>query len=92
MPLADKLASASSAYKDSITRCKLASLVADPDSKLSTKDREALALAIDLTPESDGYIPNSHLALLLRSEGYDISASAVDRHRGNKCSCRRLVK
>ncbi len=90
MPLADKLSSASQTYRQDKTTCKLAALTLDLN--IPKKDREALAQVIDLTENDEGYIPNSTLAVLLKEEGYDISASSVDRHRGNKCSCRRLVK
>ena len=90
MPLADKLSEASEAYRKDKSTCKLIALTLDP--KVPKKDREALAAVIDIPLDADGYIPNSTLAALLKEEGYDISASAVDRHRGNKCSCRRLVK
>lgn len=89
MPLADKLSVASETYLKSKTTCKLIALTLD--TKVPKKDREALAAVIELPMHAEGYIPNSTLAALLREEGYDISTSAVDRHRGNKCSCRRLV-
>lgn len=90
MPLADKLSSASHEYLRDKTTCKLIALTLNPE--IPKKDRDALAAVIDLTENDEGYIPNSTLAVLLKEEGYDISASSVDRHRGNKCSCRRLVK
>lgn len=90
MPLADKLSSASKEYRQAITTCKLVALTID--SSIPKKDREALSEAINLTEHEQGFIPNSKLAKLLKEEGYDISASAVDRHRGGTCSCRRLVK
>lgn len=90
MPLADKLQKASTDHKVAVSTCKLMSLTINP--KIPKKDREALLSIVDLLPDEDGYIPNSRLASLLREEGHDISSSAVDRHRGNRCSCRRLVK
>ena len=90
MPLADKLSAAYETYRKDNTTCKLVALTLDP--KIPKKDRDALAEVIDLPEHAEGYIPNSMLAVLLKEEGYDISASSVDRHRGNKCSCRRLVK
>ena len=90
MPLAAKLSNASVKYTQEISTCKLVALTLNPS--IPKADREALASVINLTPEDIGFIPNSQLASLLRAEGYDISASAVDRHRGGKCSCRRLVK
>lgn len=90
MPLADKLSGASENYRKDKTTCKLVAITLDP--KVPKKDRDALAEVIDLTENQEGFIPNSTLATLLKEEGYDISASSVDRHRGGKCSCRRLVK
>lgn len=90
MPLAEKLQKVSAEHKIAVSTCKLMSLTID--TKIPKKDREALLSIVDLSPDEDGYIPNSRLALLLREEGYDISASAVDRHRGSRCSCQRLVK
>jgi len=37
-------------------------------------------------------VPNIRLAYALREEGYDVSPSAVDRHRRRICACYRLVK
>lgn len=90
MALADKLSQAHEDYQQARTTCKLVALTLDP--KVPKKDRDALSEVIDLTENDEGFIPNSTLASLLKEEGYDISASAVDRHRGNKCSCRRLVR
>jgi Ca2+-binding EF-hand superfamily protein len=91
MPLADKLASASQKYISGLTTCKFAALTSTGN--ISTKDKEALAQVINLTDRNDHrYIPHQTLADLLRSEGYDVSASAISRHRGGNCSCRRLGK
>jgi hypothetical protein len=90
MPLADKLNTASQEYKKNQTTCKLVALTQNQD--VPKKDRDALTEVINLTENDPGYIPNSRLAKLLNEEGYDISASAVDRHRGGKCSCRRIGK
>jgi Ca2+-binding EF-hand superfamily protein len=91
MPLADKLATASQKYKSDLTTCKFAALTSNKE--LSKKDREALAQVVNLTDRDDHrYIPHQTLADLLRGEGYDVSASAISRHRGGNCSCRRLGK
>jgi hypothetical protein len=91
MPLADKLASASKKYMNDLTTCKLVALTSNQE--LSKKDRDALSQVIDLTNREDPrYIPHQTLADLLREEGYDVSASAISRHRGGNCSCRRLGK
>lgn len=90
MPLAEKLQKVSAEHKIAISTCKLMALTINP--KVPKKDREALLSIVDLSPDEDGFIPNVRLASLLREEGYDVSASAIDRHRGSKCSCKRLVK
>jgi hypothetical protein len=90
MPLTDKLLSASDSYTDSISTCKLIAVTRDPS--ISKKDKNALLEAIRLTKNDLNFIPSSRLAVLLREEGYDISPSAVERHRRGACSCRRLVK
>jgi Ca2+-binding EF-hand superfamily protein len=91
MPLADKLTTASQKYMSDLTTCKFAALTSIKD--ISKKDKEALAQVINLTDRNDHrYIPHQTLADLLRSEGYDVSASAISRHRKGNCSCRRLGK
>jgi Ca2+-binding EF-hand superfamily protein len=91
MPLADKLTTASQKYMSDLTTCKFAALTSSKE--LSKKDRDALAQVINLTDRNDHrFIPHQTLADLLRSEGYDVSASAISRHRGGNCSCRRLEK
>jgi hypothetical protein len=91
MPLAEKLATASQKYMSDLTTCKFAALTSDKE--LSKKDRDALAQVINLTDRNDHrFIPHQTLADLLRGEGYDVSASAISRHRGGNCSCRRLEK
>jgi hypothetical protein len=90
MPLAEKLTTASQEYKKNQTTCKLVALTQNKD--IPKRDRDALAEVINLTENDSGFIPNSRLATLLNEEGYDVSASAVDRHRGGTCSCRRIGK
>jgi Ca2+-binding EF-hand superfamily protein len=91
MALAEKLATASQKYMSDLTTCKFAALTSNKE--LSKKDREALNEVISLTDRNDHrFIPHQTLADLLRSEGYDVSPSVISRHRGGKCSCRRLEK
>lgn len=91
MALAEKLATASQKYMSDLTTCKFAALTSNKE--LSKKDKEALDQVINLTDRNDHrYIPHQTLADLLRSEGHDVSASAISRHRKGNCSCRRLGK
>jgi hypothetical protein len=88
MTLADRISAAQDQNKNKYV-CKLMMITKDP--KLSKKDVDALTSVINSTEHSDGHIPNSRLAHALREEGYDISSSAVDRHRGARCACYRLA-
>jgi len=87
MALLDKLSKANSAYKDSFV-CKLMKVTKDPS--LSADDVKALLQIINSQPLDADHVPNSRLAQALREEGYDVSSSAVDRHRRGACSCTRV--
>jgi hypothetical protein len=85
MSLADKLGSASERAKN--LKCKIGALISGD--ALSKKDKENLEAALDVPMSDPGRIPNSTMGALLREEGYDISNSAVDRHRARSCPCYR---
>jgi hypothetical protein len=87
MALAEKIQKANLAYRNNFV-CKLMQVTLDPN--LSKEDIDALTLVINSSPLDLSHVPNSQLAQALREEGYDISASAVDRHRRGACSCNRL--
>jgi hypothetical protein len=72
------------------TVCKLMQVTIDP--KLSKEDVDSIIKVINATPESINYIPNTKLSAVLRQEGYDVSPSAVDRHKNKTCSCYRIGK
>lgn len=86
MALAERIAVAKRKYKNTFV-CKLMSVTLDPE--LSSKDIDALISAVSSDPLSEDHVPSTRLAYALREEGYDISASAVDRHRRGTCSCYR---
>lgn len=87
MALADRLKVANQQYRGTFI-CKLMQVTLDP--RLSKADVAAIVSAINAAPLSPDHIPNKKLAAALREEGFDISASAVDRHRSNSCSCTRV--
>lgn len=88
MALSNKLTEAK--LKANKKLCKLATVLASPE--LSSEDKKSIE-AILATPESNpARVPNTTLGRILREEGYDVSNSAVDRHRRGDCSCNRLVK
>jgi hypothetical protein len=87
MALAAKLQKANKEYLSSFI-CKLMQITLDP--ALSKEDVDAIIAIINSNPLNDNHVPNNKLAIVLREEGYDISSSAVDRHRRGDCSCNRL--
>ena len=88
MSLSDKLNNAS---KASSTRlCKIGAIL--QSESVSKEDRENLKAVLDAPELSQDRIPNVQIGRILREEGYDISNSAVDRHRRRECPCTRMVK
>jgi hypothetical protein len=88
MSLSDKL---SSAKTSSVTKlCKIGNLLVLSD--LSEKDKQNLKEVLETQPSNSSFISNSALGRILREEGYDISNSAVDRHRRGDCPCNRVGK
>lgn len=88
MALAERLMQANSVYQKTFI-CKLMQVTLDP--KLSKDDVDALIGIINSNPGDENHVPNSRLSQALREEGFDVSASAVDRHRRRTCSCTRLI-
>lgn len=87
MALAERLREANNVYKTNFV-CKLMKVTLDPN--ISKEDVEALVKIIGLSLHDEGHVPNTRLAYALREEGYDVSASAVDRHRRGICACNRI--
>ena len=88
MSLSDKL---SSAKTSSIVKlCKIGNLLVL--SNLSEKDKQNLKEVLVTNQSDSSFISNSALGRILREEGYDISNSAVDRHRRGDCPCNRVGK
>ena len=87
MALADKLREANNEYKSNFL-CNLMQITLNE--KLSKADVDAIIAVINSNPLNENHVPNNKLAAVLREEGYDISSSAVDRHRRGECSCTRM--
>lgn len=87
MALADRLRVANEKYQQTFV-CKLMQITQDP--KLTQEDVEAVIAIINSRAGDEGHVPNIRLAHALRDEGYDVSPSAVDRHRTGICACARL--
>jgi hypothetical protein len=88
MSLSDKL---SAATTDTTVRlCKIGNLLTS--STLSEQDKLNLKTVLEVEENNPDRINNSTIGRILREEGYDISNSAVDRHRRGDCPCRRTAK
>jgi hypothetical protein len=87
MALADRLKTAQYKYKDNFV-CKLMAIT--KDARLSKEDVSALLSIINSRPGDEDHVPNIRLAYALREEGFDVSPSAVDRHRNGICACTRV--
>jgi hypothetical protein len=87
MSLAGRIGQANSEYHTKFI-CKLMRVTLDP--KLSQGDIDALITTINSPPLSENHIASNRLALALRAEGYDVSISAVERHRRGSCPCSRI--
>jgi type III secretory pathway lipoprotein EscJ len=69
-----------------IIYCKVGKLI---HGTLSQEEADQLQSLINAPEISATRISNADLARVLREEGYDISNSAMDRHRRNECACTR---
>jgi hypothetical protein len=59
--------------------------------KLTDDDRKTFISLLDIPDENPARVSNVILAQVLRDEGFDLSDSAVDRHRRKACSCSRSL-
>ena len=59
--------------------------------QLTQKDKDILSDYLSVSEGAQGRLTNSAIASALRAEGFDISNSSIDRHRGRSCACARKV-
>jgi hypothetical protein len=57
--------------------------------KLTDEDRATFTSLLNVPDGNPSRVSNVVLAQVLRDEGFDLSDSAVDRHRRKSCSCSR---
>lgn len=88
MSLSDKLKNASKSSQTAL--CKLGVIL--QSTSISSEDRNYLKSVLDVEDTDPNRIPNSQIGRILREEGYDMSNSAVDRHRRKDCPCFRWNK
>jgi hypothetical protein len=86
MSLSDKLASAK--VEAARRACKIGLILISKD--LSDKDKQNLKAILEVDQNDPSRVSNSTLAKILREENYDVSNSAVDRHRRGECACNRI--
>lgn len=90
MSVLERLNEAKNTYAARTHQCKLFKVFnqAVEEKRLTAEEFSAIVEVLNihdkLHPE---HIPNIQLSHVLRSEGLDVSTSAVDRHRNKQCSC-----
>lgn len=89
MNLNDKLKVA--ADEAAVKLCKLATLL--HGSELTADEKKNLIALLEVEEKNPARVPSSTIAQILREEGYDLSDSAIDRHRRTPktCSCKRTI-
>jgi hypothetical protein len=88
MSLSDKLEEALNQEPLAVV-CKIGSLL--KGSVLSDDDKSTLSKLLAVPEGTPKRLTNAAIARVLREEGFDISNSAVDRHRRLDCACNRKV-
>lgn len=71
--------------------CKLATLLNGPE--LTSDEKKNLIALLEVDERNPARVPSSTIGQILREEGYDLSDSAVDRHRRTPktCACKRTA-
>jgi hypothetical protein len=87
MSISEKIKQASS-NPTKVRLCKLGVLLAG--SILSDQDKNDIISVINADINNPNRVSNVALAVILREEGFDISVSAVDRHKKKSCGCYNL--
>jgi hypothetical protein len=85
MSLSDRLSSAINTPQP--RKCKLMIILSSD--KLTDEDRETFNSLLNVPEGDPSRVTNVVLSKVLRDEGFDLSDSAVDRHRRKSCSCSR---
>ena len=83
MTLSEKLKA--SAESSNIRLCKVGKLLTGK--ALSDEEKSYISEILDMPLLSPGRVSNQELSRVLRSEGWDLSPSAFDRHVRGTCGC-----
>lgn len=87
MSLSDRLNSAINNPQP--RRCKL--MVILNSESVTEEDRKTFISLLNVPEGTPGRVTNVVLASVLREEGFDVSDSAVNRHRRKSCNCSRTL-
>lgn len=87
MSLSDRLVEASTNTTQPL--CKIGKILAGD--KLTPKDKAYLVEVLSVPETTPNRLNNTAIAKVLREENFDVSNSAVDRHRRQDCPCYRKV-
>ncbi len=65
--------------------CRIGSLLAGDN--LSKEDKEQLIKTLEVPYGAPGRWPNTRISAILREEGYEVTTSAITKHRRGDCRC-----
>lgn len=87
MSLSERFAEVSSA--EQTTLCKIGAILVNES--IPAEERKVLSEILAVPEGTPGRLNNATIGRVLRAEKFDLSNSAVDRHRRNDCPCTRKV-
>jgi hypothetical protein len=85
MSLSERFAEVSSSEQK--TLCKIGAILVNES--IPENERKVLSEILEVPEGTPGRLTNSDIGRVLRAEKFDLSNSAVDRHRRNDCPCTR---
>ena len=85
MSLSERFAEVSSSEQKTV--CKIGAILIDES--IPSEERKVLSEILETPEGTPGRLTNSDIGRVLRAEKFDLSNSAVDRHRRRDCPCNR---
>jgi hypothetical protein len=71
------------------TLCKIGAILVNES--VPVEERKVLSEILDVPEGTPGRLNNATIGRVLRAEKFELSNSAVDRHRRKECPCTRKV-
>ena len=65
--------------------CKIRNIL--NHSGFSEEDQAKLTKVVEASRDSSGFVNNVRLTKFLNAQGFEVSVSAIDRHRRGMCAC-----